>query len=189
MMPRLWALVEVASCIVGVAAIIVFILMLQGCAAKRVDKAQTDTIRQETTVVDTSVPFPVTTADGIKFVDVPIHVTMKRDSTEVAKTDATRTSTIDAPEIASLIKAGLAQFAPGLSALISVPKPKDYTGEVVTGGGAIMVLLMQYLKERTKDTKTKEVLTEKDRQIEFHRNDAAEAYGKLLNAPTDSDHA
>lgn len=151
------------------------VLLLPGCGSTRTEKAQIDTVRQETTVIDCTVPFPRVTATGWQIVDIPLRLTMKRNSTEVAKRDATQQTTIDAPELGAAFKLALSQLAPGLGALMT-PTPTSYTPEIIGGGTTALMAILALLKAKS-DAKT----------IEFHKQRADthkagedEAYDMLI---------
>lgn len=185
-MNKFYRAFEISCCVFLIIVVIVAALSLQGCGSTRVEKAQTDTIRQETTTVDTSIPWPMFTTEGIKIIDLPIHLTIKRSGTEVSKSDATKQTTIDAPEISAAValalKGAMAQFTPGLGAFMGAPKPKDYTGEIIAVVTSTLGLAAGVAKMRADAKNLQQVKDERD----FHKNDAAEAYTRLL-PPKDTD--
>lgn len=162
---RLWIVVLLTA---------LFCLLFHGCGFNTRTEQKVEKTQHETTAIDCIIPFPLLTATGLQMIDIPIHLTMQRDLSEDASTVGTKDSKLVVPELANAIAMAIKQFAPGLSGLLP-PPATDHTAAIIGAVSTLSVGLAALAKAKA-DGKT---MAEKDKQIEFHKSDAEEAYVAL----------
>lgn len=152
----------------------VFVLLwFYGCGTSTRKQAQTDTMLHETLVIGGTFSFPIPVGDVMQMTELPINLRITRDSSQIAKTEATSQTKLEAPEIAGLLVAGLKQAFPALGAVLGQAAPsRDWTVDLVGGGGllaALAGLAVRILSDRKR-------IEDAKAEAEHHKADAKEGW-------------
>lgn len=155
--------------------LLALILALPGCGTSTRAEKKVDTTTHEDLSVSGSFKIPWPTATGVEIIDVPVVFKIVREKYEAAKTEATRRSQLDIPELQTALAATIKQLFPVAGAFMAAPKSDGVpTGEIGRIGGEVAALAAILMKMRADAQRIKDAKAE----AEFHKADAKEGWTK-----------